>query len=318
MRILVTRKLAPNVIEILKQQNELDIWDFDEPIPREELLKRIANVDGLLCLLTDKIDKEVLDAAKNLKVISTMSVGYDHIDLQECKNRSIKVGFTPDVLTDSVADLTVGLMLSAGRRMKEASNAAINGQWTYWKPYWMTGHDLNNATVGIIGFGRIGKSVATRLNGFKCKLIYFDIRRDENAEKVLGVEFNSLDEVLQMSDFLTLHVAPSKETNNMINKDTLSKMKSSAVLVNTSRGSLVNTDDLAEALKNKVIFAAGIDTVTPEPLPVDHPLFKLDNCIVLPHIASATNDTRDKMGLLAADNLIKGLSGHPMPKEIRI
>jgi lactate dehydrogenase-like 2-hydroxyacid dehydrogenase len=318
MKILITRKLAPNVIEKLSNENDLDIWDFDEPIPREELLKRITDVDGLLCLLTDKIDKEILDSAKNLKVISTMSVGYDHIDVEECKNRGIKLGFTADVLTDSVADLAMGLMLNSGRRVKEASNAAINGQWTYWKPYWMTGYDLTGATVGIIGFGRIGKAVASRLKGFKCNIIYFDIRRDEQAEQELGVEYKSLDEVLQASDFITLHVAPTKETSNMINSETLSKMKPNAVLVNTSRGSLVNTDDLVEALKNKVIFAAGIDTVNPEPLPMDHPLFKLENCIVLPHIASATNETRNKMGLLAADNLISGLADKPMPKEILV
>lgn len=321
MRILVTRKLAQNVLDKLKSQYEwdLDVWDFDEPIPREELLQRVRGVNGLLCLLTDKIDTEVLDAAgDNLKIISTMSVGFDHIDIEECKKRSIRVGFTADVLTDSVADLSMALMLNAGRRIKEASEAAKNGQWTYWRPYWMTGYDLTGSTVGIIGFGRIGKAIAKRLAGFSCKVKYFDIRRDEQAEKDLGVEYAELDEVLLTSDFITLHVAATKDNINMINKDTLSKMKNTAVLINTSRGTLVNTDDLAEALSQKQIFAAALDTVNPEPLPVDHRLFSLSNCIIVPHIASATQETRNKMGLLAADNLIAGLNNQPMPKEIII
>lgn len=321
MRILVTRKLSQNVIEKLKSQYEwdLDIWDFDEPIPREELLHRIRGANGLLCLLTDKIDSEVLDAAgDNLKIISTMSVGFDHIDVEECKKRSIKVGFTPDVLTDSVADMAMALMLNAGRRIKEASEAAKNGQWTYWRPYWMTGYDLTRSTVGIIGFGRIGKAIAKRLNGFNCKIKYYDVRRDEQAERDLNVEYAELGEVLLTSDFITLHVAPNKANFNMINKDTLAKMKNTAVLINTSRGSLVNTEDLADALSQKQIFAAALDCVTPEPLPINHRLYSLPNCLVVPHIASATNETRNKMGLLAADNLIAGLNNQPMPKEIII
>lgn len=321
MRILVTRKLAQNVVEKLKAQYEwdLDIWDFDEPIPRDELLQRVRGVNGILCLLTDKIDAEVLDAAgDSLRIISTMSVGYDHIDIEECKKRSIRVGFTPDVLTDSVADLAMALMLNAGRRIKEASEAAKNGQWTYWRPYWMTGYDLTGSTVGIVGFGRIGKAIAKRLAGFNCKIKYYDVRRDEQAEHELGVEYAELEEVLLTSDFVTLHVAPTKETTNMINKDTLSKMKNTAVLINTSRGSLVNTEDLADALSQKQIFAAALDTVNPEPLPSEHRLYSMSNCLIVPHIASATTETRNKMGLLAADNLVTGLNNQPMPKEINI
>lgn len=318
-KILITRKLADNVIQKLSNDFELDIWNEESPIPRDELMKRIEGKDGLLCLLTEKIDREVLDSAGgSLKVVSTMSVGYDHIDTNELKNRGIRLGFTPDVLSDSVADLTIALMLGAGRRIKEASNAAINGEWAYWKPYWMTGYDISGSTVGIVGFGRIGKAVAKRLRGFGCKINYYDINRDEQAESELGAEYKNLEDLLITSDFVTLHVAPTKETMNMINKDTLGKMKNSAVLVNTSRGSLVNTEDLYEALTNGQLFAAGLDTINPEPLPVDHPLFKLANCTIVPHIASATIKTRDKMGILAAENLIAGLNEQPMSKEVSL
>jgi len=318
-KILITRKLADNVIQKLSNDFELDIWNEESPIPREELLRRVPGKDGILCLLTEKIDHEVLESAgSSLKVVSTMSVGYDHIDTAELKNRGVRLGFTPDVLTGSVADLTVALMLNAGRRIKEASDAAIKGEWAYWKPYWLNGYDITGSIVGIVGFGRIGKAVAKRLKGFDCKIYYFDIKRDEQAEIELGIEYKNLEDLLITSDFVTLHVAPTKDTMNMINKQTLVKMKNTAVLVNTSRGSLVNTDDLYEALTTGQIFAAGLDTINPEPLPVDHPLFKLPNCIIVPHIASSTFITRDKMGILAAENLIAGLNEQPMPKEVSL
>lgn len=315
-KILVTRRLAPNVIEKLKENYEVDMWDHDELMPRDELLSRIAGVSGLLCMLTEIIDEAVLDqAGESLKVVSTMSVGYDHIDIKACKKRGIKVGFTPDVLTDSVADLTVAMLIDGGRRIKEAAKAAERGEWDYWKPYWMTGYDLTNSTVGIVGLGRIGKAVAKRLKGFDVNLVYYDKFRNEEAERDLGIEYVEFDDLLSRSDFITAHITYTPETHQMFRSETFEKMKPSAVFVNNSRGAIVNHDDLYIALRDKKIFAAALDTTLPEPLPTNHALFSLSNCLVLPHIGSASIETRNQMGLLAADNIITAINNQPMPKE---
>lgn len=316
-KVLVTRRLAPNVIEKLKERYEVDMWEHDEPMPRDELLGRVQGVSAILCLITELIDEVVLDrAGGGLKVISTMSVGFDHIDTKACKNRGIKVGFTPDVLTHSVADLTVAMMIDAGRRVKEASRAAERGEWTYWKPYWMTGYDITNSTVGIVGLGRIGSAVAKRLAGFDAKVIYYDKIRNEKLESELGVEYVDLDTLLSRSDFISAHIVYTPETHQMFRMETFSKMKPSAVFVNNSRGAIVNHDDLYIALRDKKIFAAALDTTLPEPLPTNHALFSLGNCLILPHIGSASIETRDMMGNLAADNIIAALSSQPMPKEL--
>lgn len=318
-KILVTRRLAPNVIDKLRANFEVDMWDQDTSMPREELLKRVQGVSGILCLITELIDEEVLEVAgDNLKVVSTMSVGFDHIDTKACLKKGIRVGFTPDVLTDSVADLTIAMMIVAGRRLREAADAASKGQWDYWRPYWMTGYDITRATIGIVGLGRIGATVAKRLKGFDANIIYYDPFRKPELEAELGVKHVELDELLAQSDFITLHIAYGPETHEMFNANTFAKMKPSAVFVNNSRGALVNHTDLYNALKDKKIFAASLDTTFPEPLPTSHPLFALPNCTIFPHVGSASIETRNQMGLLAADNLINCLTGQPMPKELVI
>ncbi|XP_073447722.1 glyoxylate reductase/hydroxypyruvate reductase-like isoform X1 [Aquarana catesbeiana] len=319
-KIYVTRRIPPDGIKILRQSGscEIEQWDSDDPVPRSELLKKVAGIQGLYCLLTEKIDKELLDAAgPSLKVVSTMSVGYDHLSLDEIKKRGIRVGFTPDVLTEAVAELTVALLLATSRRLIEAVDEARSGGWGTWKPLWMCGSGLTGSTVGVLGLGRIGEAIINRLKPFGIKkILYNDIApRHELAEKI-SAEFVSLLELANQSDVLLVCCALTPDTHGICNKQLFSNMKSNAVFINTSRGAVVNQEDLYQALVAKQIAAAGLDVTVPEPLPTDHPLFKLKNCVILPHIASATVETRNAMAALAANNLLAGLKGDPMPKEV--
>lgn len=246
-----------------------------------------------------------------------MSVGYDHLSLDELKKRRIRVGFTPDVLTEAVAELTVALLLATSRRLIEAVDEARSGGWGTWKPLWMCGSGLSASTVGILGLGRIGEAIVNRLKPFGVsKFIYNDVApRHELAQKI-SAEYVSLLELAKKSDFLLVCCALTPETHGICNKHLFSSMKSNAIFINTSRGAVVNQEDLYQALVSKQIAAAGLDVTVPEPLPTDHPLFKLKNCVILPHIASATVETRNAMAALAANNLIAGLKGEPMPKEV--
>jgi len=315
--VLVTRKLDPAVIIKLSETCNLDIWDEDTAIPYEELLTRIVGKDGLLCLLTDNVDAKVIEAGVDtLKTISTMSVGYDHINIEECAERNISVGYTPDVLTDSVADLAVGLMLNVGRRITEASKAAQDGEWDFWRPYWMTGVDLSHATVGIVGLGRIGSTVAKCLKGFDCNVLYTARTPKPDLEALYGMHYTDFDELLAHSDFITVHAPLTPETNKLFSTAQFAKMKPTAILINTSRGGLIDQDALVTALTNKDIYGAALDVTTPEPLPTNHPLFKLSRCLILPHIGSASIATRQDMGNLAAENLIAGLNGTSLPQQV--
>ena len=315
--VLVTRKLSSEIVDKLSQTCNLDIWDEDTAIPYDELLKRVVGKDGVLCLLTDKMDARVIEAgADTLRTISTMSVGYDHINMEDCVERGISVGYTPDVLTDSVADLAVGLMITAGRRIAEATTAAKNGEWGPWAPYWMTGNDLSHATVGIVGMGRIGATVAKRLQGFDCNVLYTARSAKPEIDAQYGTRYTELDELLEYSDFITVHAPLTPDTKIMFNTEQFGKMKSNAILINTSRGGLIDQEALYTALASNNIYGAALDVTTPEPLPTDSPLFALSNCLVLPHIGSASIVTRQKMGLLAAENLLAGLNGTELPEQV--
>ncbi|MBP9853178.1 MAG: glyoxylate reductase/hydroxypyruvate reductase [Patescibacteria group bacterium] len=318
-KILITRQLEPSVMQKLAETCEVDVWGDDSAIPHDELVKRAQGKNGILCMLTDAIDKEVLDAAGNdLKAVSTMSVGYDHIDIAECHTRGVAVGYTPDALNGSVADLTIALMLSAGRRMSEAEHAVKTGAWGTWRPYWMTGVDLYGSTVGVVGLGRIAVDVIKRLKGFNCTVMYFSRTRKPEIEQELGIRYADLDVLLSQSDFVTVHAPLAPDTKEMFNAESFSKMKPSAVFVNTSRGGLVDQTALYDALSNKTIYAAGLDVTTPEPLETDSPLLSLPNCVILPHIGSASIETRHQLGLIAADNLLAGLSGNELPKQVPV
>ncbi|XP_019730361.1 glyoxylate reductase/hydroxypyruvate reductase isoform X1 [Hippocampus comes] len=317
MKVMVSSQLPPEGMKILSASGVCDLCQWDSDVSRAELLKAVQGSHGLLCLLTDKIDAEVLDAAgPNLKVISTFSVGYDHLALDEIKKRGIRVGYTPDVLTDATAELTVALLLATARRLPEAMEEVKNGGWRSGTTLWMCGYGLSGSTVGVIGLGRIGMAIARRLMPFGVKrLLYFGRTAKADAAELNG-EFVPLDTLLTESDFIVVACSLTPETQGMCDKAFFSKMKNTAVFINTSRGAVVNQEDLYEALTSGEIAAAGLDVTTPEPLPTNHPLLTLKNCVVLPHIGSATYSTRGVMASLAAQNLLGGLQGTQMPSEL--
>ena len=312
-KVFVTRIIPDKGLDLVKDFCEVAVWEGDLPPSRAELLQRVQGMDGLLCLLTDKIDGEVMDAAgMQLKVISNFAVGFDNIDISAATARKLPVGNTPDVLTDATADFAFTLMLSAGRRVLEGSRYVRDGNWQTWGPKHLLGVDVKGATLGLVGFGRIGKAMARRATGFDMRVIYYDpteIKRDPEV-KATAVNFETL---LEESDFISLHTPLTPATHHLIDTKALSKMKPSAVLVNTARGPVVDHEALYEALKSSRIFAAGLDVTEPEPLPADHPLLTLDNVVVVPHIASASKTARDNMSWMAAKNLIAGLKGEHLP-----
>ncbi len=292
---------------------EAEVWQEPLPPPRALLLEKVRGLDGLYCLLTEKIDDELLEAAgPQLKVVSQMAVGYNNIDVAACTRRGIPVGNTPGVLTEATADLTLALLLATARQLIPGAEAVKAGRWKTWEPLGYTGPDVYGSTVGIIGMGRIGRAVARRLAGFNTRLLYFDpdcspIEEDIKAECV------DLETLLAQSDFVTLHTPLTSETRNLINAERLRQMKRTATLINTSRGEVVDQDALLEALREGVIAYAGLDVTVPEPLPSTHPLLALPNATILPHIGSASLPAREKMATMAADNLLAGLRGQPLP-----
>ncbi|KAI5624934.1 glyoxylate reductase/hydroxypyruvate reductase, partial [Silurus asotus] len=321
MKVFVTRRIPQEGMKLLQKASMCDVllWDSDEPVPRAELLKKVKGAHGLLCLLSDQIDAEVLDAAgPNLKVISTMSVGFDHLAINEIKKRGIRVGYTPDVLTDATAELTVALLLATARRLPEGIQEVKSGGWSSWKPLWLCGYGLSGSTVGVIGLGRIGLAIAQRLKPFGVKRLLYSGRQPKPQAGEVDGEHVGLDSLLCESDFVVVSCSLNPDTQQLCNKEFFSKMKNTAVFINTSRGAVVNQEDLLEALTSGQIAAAGLDVTTPEPLPTDHPLLRLDNCVVLPHIGSATYSTRGVMAQLTAQNLLCGLTGDAMPNELTL
>ncbi|PXF44119.1 Glyoxylate reductase/hydroxypyruvate reductase [Gracilariopsis chorda] len=319
-RVVVTRRVPTKAMDMLRDANlDLDIWDSDNPMPHEALVEKVSSgCDALYCVLTDKIGKDVLDAAgERLKMISTMSVGYNHIDYPECKKRGIPVSHTPNVLTETTADTAVALVLAACRRFKEATASVIEGTWGTWTPMGMCGQDVHDATVGIIGMGRIGSAVARRLHAFNCNIIYWGIERVPQLEEKLDAKFVEIDYLLKEADIVIPLCPLNKETYHMFDMSKFKAMKKSAVFVNPARGELVNQDDLLAALQQGEIFSAGLDVTTPEPLPKDHPLVKTPNCFILPHIGSASMGTRTAMAVLASENLVAAYKGKPLPTPVR-
>ncbi|KAK4314494.1 hypothetical protein Pmani_014199 [Petrolisthes manimaculis] len=319
-KVLVTRSDLPQkCLDMLKEKCDIEVYPESHPIPREELLRKIVGKDGIFCLITEKIDKEVLDAAgPKLKVISTLSVGYDHLSLDEIKRRKILVGNTPGVLTDATAELTVALLLATTRRFFECHAEILNSGWAKcaWSPLWMLGHGLTGKTLGIFGLGRIGSGVARRLQGFGLKRIIYAGHKPRETAKELNAEFVTFDTLLQESDFICVTCALNDETREIFDERAFSKMKSSAIIVNTSRGGVIKQEALIQALKTDQIRGAGLDVMTPEPLPCDHILTTLPNCTLLPHIGSAETQTREDMATLCSANLLAGLEGKPMPAQL--
>ena len=309
-RVFVSRQIFDEAVSLLQTEADVEVWEDELPPPRDTLLEKVNGVDGLLCLLTDKVDGELMDAAgPQLKVISQIAVGFDNIDVPEATRRGIPVGNTPEVLTQTTADATWALMMAAARKIVDGSAAAHDGRWRTWHPLHYLGQDVYGATLGVLGLGRIGLEVAKRANGFDMKVLYSDIFRNEAAEKEHGLRYVDQDTLLRESDFVSIHTVLNDETYHLIGEKALAKMKSNAVLVNASRGPVVDPKALYEALKSGQIWAAALDVTEPEPIPLDDPLLTLDNCVIVPHIASATYATRGEMSRLSAQNVLNGLKG---------
>jgi glyoxylate reductase len=313
-KVLITRQLPDVNLDPLYAIAEVEIWQERQPPPDRFLLEKIKHLDGLLCLLTDRIDANLINAGKSLKVISQMAVGYDNIDLAAATAKKIPVGNTPGVLTNATADLTFALLMAAARRIVEADRFVRSQQWQTWEPNLLLGADLVGSTFGIIGFGRIGQAVARRAKGFEMRIVYHSKHRlDRQIETETGAEYLDLDRLLQESDFISLHTSLSPETHHLISDRELALMKRSAILINTARGAIVNPEALHRALSTQQIAAAALDVTSPEPIPVDSPLLTLENIIITPHIGSASLQTRSKMATMAVANLIAGLMGERLP-----
>lgn len=313
--VYITRRIPAEIVEKISMTCEVLMWgEEDCPVPREELERNISSVHGLFCLLTDPIDRALLEKATNLKIISNMAVGYNNIDVNAATEKGIIVTNTPDVLTETTADLTFALLMSTARRIVEAEKFLKDGKWQTWSPMLLTGQDIFGATLGIIGLGRIGEAVAKRAQGFNMKILYHNRSRKEELEKKLGVTYVDLETLLTESDYICVLTPLTEETMNLIDQQELALMKKSAILINTSRGGVVNEVALYESLTSGGIFAAGLDVFKEEPVPLTHPLLTLPNVVALPHIGSASGKTRMKMALMAATNLLDGVEGR-VPKN---
>jgi glyoxylate reductase len=317
-RVFVSRVIPDEGLRPVLEAADATVWQDEMPPPRDELLRSIEGCDGVLTLLTDRVDDEFLDrAGPGLKVVSNFAVGFDNIDVAACTARGIAVGNTPGVLTETTADLAWALLMAAARRLPEGDRYVRAGHWRTWGPMLLMGPDVSGATLGIIGFGRIGQAVARRARGFGMRILYHNLHRASPVvEAEYGATFMTLEGLLPESDFVTLHVNLSPDTKNLINRERLGWMKPTAVLVNTSRGPVVDSEALADALRNGGIGAAALDVTDPEPIPVDHPLVGLDNCLIVPHIASASRATRGKMASMAAANLLAGVRGERLPTPV--
>jgi glyoxylate reductase len=312
-RVYVTRRLPERALEELLKVCEAEIWDREIPPPYDLIVEKVGDKEGLLCLLTDRIDAALLDAAPELKVISQCAVGFDNIDVQAATERRIPVGNTPGVLTDATADFAFALLMAAARRIGEAVDYVRAGHWKTWGLTLLLGQDVYGATLGIVGLGRIGKAVAQRARGFAMNVLYHDAARQPEAEDELGLAYRAFDDLLRESDYVSLHVSLTEETRGLIDARALALMKPTAILINTSRGPVVDAEALYAALKTGQIAYAALDVTDPEPLPADHKLLELPNLIVAPHIASATVTSRTRMALMAVENLAAGLQGGRLP-----
>jgi glyoxylate reductase len=309
-KVYVTRNI-PKAIEILKGFCDLTVHNKARAPSKQEIIRNIINKDGLLCVLFDRIDREVIACADSLKVISTYSVGYDHIDVVAAAKRDILVGYTPDVLTETTADLAFGLMLSVARRIVEADRIVRSGKWkSVWSYDFMLGTDLHDKTLGIIGMGRIGSAVARRASGFNMQVLYHNRNKlSVDKESEMNVEYRKLDGLLKESDYVSIHVPFNKNTYHLMNEQKLKLMKCSAYLINTSRGQVVDERALVKALRRKWIAGAALDVFEKEPITKDSRLLKFDNVVLVPHIGSASIQTREKMAEVAANNILNVLKG---------
>ena len=309
-RVYVTRQIFPDALDLIEKFAELELWPDDEPPSPEQLMEAMSNVDGAIINVMDRIDAPLLDAAPKLRVLSQVAAGLDNIDIPAATKRDIMVGYTPGVLAKSTADLAFALLLAVARRVVESDRWVREGNWkiSHHPMFWL-GSEVNGSTLGILGLGGIGLEMAKRGLGFDMKVLYHSRTRKRDLEKEYGLKYASFKRILTESDFLSIHVPLTPQTNHFIDEKQLRMMKPSSILVNLSRGPVVDTDALHQALTNGTIAGAGLDVFDPEPVPTDHPILGLDNVVVLPHIGSASNRSRRDMHLLAARNLVAGLNG---------
>lgn len=311
--VIITHSLPEDWLSLLDGQVQALVGPREPAGFSPELLEHLPEAEGLFTLLVDRVDEGLLEQAPRLRVVSNMAVGVDNIDLPACTRRGLPVGNTPGVLTEGTADLTMALLLTAARRLPQASQDAREGLWTTWSPTGWLGADLNGATLGIVGLGKIGQAVARRALGFGLNLVYTDSQPCPGLEAELGAFCMPLADLLRQSDFVSLHVPLLPATRGLINRHTLRLMKPSAILINAARGPIVDTDALTQALTEGWIAGAALDVTDPEPLPPSHPLYRLPNCLIVPHIGSATYGTRKAMAETACRNLLAGLIGLPLP-----
>ena len=310
-RVFLTRRLHDFALKELKKKYQIEIHSGKIPIPKTKLRSKIKQIEGLICFPYDIIDKELINSAENLKVISTYSVGFDHIDIEYAKKKKIRVGYTPEVLTDATADLAFSLMIDVMRRVSEGDRIIRAGKWTeIYGAYDYVGIDLQGKTLGILGLGRIGSTLAKRAKAFGMKINYHNRKKvSKSREKTLGVKYVSFEKLISQSDIISLHVPHTKETDNLFGKKLFGRMKKSAFLINTSRGKVINEKDLVTALKKKTIAGAALDVFSQEPISKNHPLTKIQNVVLVPHIGSSTNETRAKMAQITVRNLDLGIKG---------
>ncbi|MCM3718782.1 2-hydroxyacid dehydrogenase [Fictibacillus phosphorivorans] len=302
--VYVTRKLPEETLKKLKEIAEVGMWPHEEKaVPREVLLKEAQKAEGLLTMLSDKVDGELLDKAESLKVVANLAVGYDNIDIQKAKENNITVCNTPDVLTDSTADLAFSLILASARRLVESANYVKEGKWNSWGPLLLAGADVHHKTIGIVGMGRIGEAVARRAKGFDMNILYHNRNRKHDAEKNLGATYKDFYDLLKESDFVVCLAPLTEETRGMFNREAFQAMKKSAIFINAGRGASVDEEALVDALQNGTIAGAGLDVFVKEPIAPDHPLLSMNQVVALPHIGSASVETRMKMAERACRNI---------------
>ena len=307
MQVAVTRRIDDDALAILASIGQLRYWDNDLPPDRDELLKLLDGVDGALMLLTDRVDAGLLDRCPSLRVVSNLAVGFDNIDVAACTARRVAACTTPNVLTQTTAEFTIALLMAVARQVVPAARAARERDWQTWYPFRFLGRDLAGATLGIVGLGRIGASVAQMATGLGMRVVYSSGRTDERYQRL------DIDELLETADIVSLHVPATPTTHHLIDAHALALMKSDAILINTSRGTVIDADALVAALEEGRLFGVGLDVTDPEPLPSDHPLYSFDRVTIVPHIASATMTTRMRMSSLAAQNVVAVLTGVEPP-----
>jgi len=314
--VFITRKLPDEVVKPLLQNYEVSMWEQEDiPVPKDLLLSEAKKADALLTMLSDSIDEKVLTAGKKLKVVANLAVGFDNIDLKVASREGVAVCNTPDVLTDTTADLTFGLLMATARRLMEAAEFVKDGKWKSWSPLLLAGHDIHHKTIGIVGMGKIGETVAKRATGFEMNILYHNRTRKPAVEQELGAVYVSLDELVGKADFIVCLTPLTSETKNMFTREMFKKMKQSAIFINAGRGPVVDEQALFDALVAGEIAGAGLDVFEKEPIGADHPLLQLPNVVALPHIGSSSVETRMEMMKLCLSNIQAGIEGNE-PKTL--